>query len=109
MPIALDDLAKPMLDAARQSLASDWKKARAYGEPEMKKLAQVLVDIAALAAQGKITELEAKAMLRIHRMATENVLLTIKGLGIIAVENAINAALAAVKSVVNKALPFPVV
>lgn len=49
------------------------------------------------------TDLQAQALLQIHRNTTQTVLLTIEGLGVIAVENAINAALSAVATAVNKA------
>jgi len=101
-----DELGKEMLAAAKKSLAKDWGKGEAYATPELKRLATCLVDIHALKSQGTVDEQQAKALLRIHRIATESVLLTIEGLGIIAVENAINAAFAAVKETVNKAIGF---
>jgi len=99
-------LFQDLLGAAKASFAKDWKKAKDYAEPELRRLAASLVDIGELALAGKVNEQQAKAMLRIHRSAVETVLLTVKGLGILAVENAINAALGAVKKAVNKAVGF---
>lgn len=103
MTLSASDLIQSMTKAAKDSLAKDWPKAKDYAEPEMKKLAQSLVDITGLAAQGKVNKQQAQALLQIHKNTTMMVLLTIKGLGIIAVEDAINAALSAVGDAVNAA------
>lgn len=104
--LAIADLVKEMLAAFRGSLEEDWPKARDYAKPELTRLAQAMVDIGKLLAEGKITEAEARSLLEIHKNTTRIVFLTIEGLGLIAVENAINAALGAVKETVNGALGF---
>lgn len=98
------ELAGSMIGAAKGTLDRDWKRARAFAEPELSRLAQSLVDIGTLLAQGTITELEARSLFEIHKNTTRTVLLTVKGLGLLAVENAINAALGAVQQAVNGAL-----
>jgi hypothetical protein len=103
MSLKASELIPAMTKAAKDSLSRDWPKAKDYAASEMKRLAQSLVDIARLAAQEKINKQQARALLRIHKNTTEMVLLTIEGLGIIAVENAINASLAVVKDAVNNA------
>lgn len=95
-----------MLRAARQSLGRDWGQVRDFATPELKRLAQVLKDISVLATRGKVSQREAKSLLRIHRNTTLTVLLTAKGLGLLAAERAVNAALNAAADVVNAALPF---
>lgn len=97
-----------MIGAASKSLKKDWSKAKNLAGPELKKLAQSLVDITALANAQKISGPEAKSLLRIHRNTTLIVLLTVEGLGIIAAEKAVNAALGAVKDTVNAAAPFKI-
>jgi hypothetical protein len=99
-------LVKSMVAAARGSLGQDWSKARAFAEPELDKLARSLIDIGRLAADGEITAEEASALLQIHKNTTRTVMLTVQGLGLLAVENAINAALGAVKDAVNGAIGF---
>ena len=106
MSFTVAEIAGPMLAAAEQSLAKDWGKARDYAKPEMKKLATSLADIAKLVAREKVNRRQAKALLRIHRNTTQTVLLTIEGLGVIAVEDAVNAALGAARDVVNTAVGF---
>lgn len=103
MSINLSDVFSDMLTAAKDSFADDWPKVKDYAKPEMKKLAQSLVDITKLAASGKVNKQQAKALLQIHKNTAQMVLLTIEGLGIIAVENAINAALKVAKDAVNAA------
>ena len=103
------ELVKTMLAAAKNSLDKDWPKARDYAKPELSKLARSLLDIGRLFAEGKITKLEARSLLEIHKNTTKTVFLTVEGLELLAVEKAINAALGAVKDSVNGALGFALV
>ena len=100
------DLAGSMAAAAKGTLSRDWPRVRDFAEPELARLAQSLVDIGQLLAEGKISQLEARSLLEIHKNTTRTVLLTIKGMSLLAVENAINAALGAVRDAVNGALSF---
>ncbi len=102
----LGALSAGMIAAARDSLGDDWKAVRHYAEPEIRRLARSLADIEKLAADGKITAGEAESLLRIHRSSTLAVMLTVKGLGLLAAEAAINAALKAAAGSVNATLPF---
>lgn len=106
MSLKVSDVLGPMLDAAKKSLGKDWSKVKDYGEPEFKSLAQSMVDITGRIASGKISKRHGKALLRIHANTTQTVFLTIEGLGIIAVENAINAALKAARKVLKAAIGF---
>jgi hypothetical protein len=92
-----------MVAAAKGSLARDWPKAKAFARPELERLARSLADIARLVRAGEVNEQQARALLQIHRNTTQTVLLTIEGLGLIAVENAVNAALGAARDAVNAA------
>jgi hypothetical protein len=103
MALKVSDIFSDMLSAARESFADSWPKVRDYARPEMKKLAQSLVDITRLAAQGKVNKQQAKALLNIHANTAKMVMLTVEGLGLIAVENAINAAFKAAADAVNAA------
>ena len=80
-----------------------------YAESEGRKLAQTLVMIESLVVQKKISNEEAKLQLDIQRNASKTVFLTIEGLGLLAVEAAINAALGVVKDAVNKAIGFSLI
>jgi hypothetical protein len=98
------DLVSSMTEAAKDSLGGDWPKARTYAKPEFARLAQSVVDIGELAATGEISAAEAKALLSIHKNTTRTIFLTVEGLGILAVEKAVNAALGSVKEAVNAAV-----
>jgi hypothetical protein len=98
-----------MLQAAKGVLKKKWAPAKDYAESELKKLAETLRLIEQLAVAGKITEEEAKLQLQIQRNAARTVLLTLEGLGMLAAEQAINAALDVVKPVVNGALGFSLI
>jgi hypothetical protein len=102
-------LASTMLGAARESLGKSWKQVKDFAPGEMKKLAETLVQIGKLSALGRITPGEASVLLDMQKNTARTVLLTIQGMGLIAVEMAINAALGAVRDLVNGALGFALI
>jgi len=104
MQIDIEKLLKGMLEAASGVLKNHWPKAKDYTENEFRKLLLEAQHIVQLKAEGKITEQEAAYLMDLQRNASQAVLLTIKGLGNLAVEAAINAALAVVRDTINSAL-----
>lgn len=104
MEIDIEKLLKAMLEAASGVLKNHWPKAKDYTENEFRKLLLEAQHIAKLKAEGKITEQEAAYLMDLQRNASRAVLLAIEGLGILAVEAAINAALAVVGDTINSAL-----
>jgi len=80
-----------------------------YAKSEGVKMAQCLATITSLFAAGAIKEDEAKLQLDIQKHAARAILLTIEGLGALAVEAAINAALNVAKGAVNTALGFALI
>jgi hypothetical protein len=100
------ELAERMIKAFQTSLTENWPEVKAYAEAEAKKMAESLVMIEKLILTGQINEEQAKFHFQIQQNATRMVLLTIEGLGIIAVEQAINAALDVLKDTVNTSLDF---
>ena len=107
--LKVDDLVKRMLTAAAGPLKAEWPDAKAYAELEFTKLAQTLLMIQASYALGQINKTEAKLLLDIQRNAARSVLLTLQGLGALAVEQAINAALKTVRDAVNAAIGFALI
>lgn len=95
-----------MIGAAKNSLADKWPEVEELGTSSFKSLAQGLVDIEVMRLNGKITEEQARLLLDMNRSTLKIVLLSIEGIGLVAVEEAINAALNAVKDVVNTAVGF---
>lgn len=104
MALDINAVAQSMGTAFLSSLKNDAPSIKTYAEEEGKKFAQSLAMIEALKIAGKIDEAEAKLHLEIQKNATRTVFLTVRGLGALAVENAINAALSAVRGMVNTAL-----
>ena len=106
MSLNVSALAERMLAAAQEVLAAKWPEIKEYADSETKKLAQSLVAIEKLRLSGQLTEEQARLHLDIQKNASRTLLLTLEGLGLLAAEQAINAALRAVKDTVNTALGF---
>lgn len=104
MNLNLQEILNPMLSAAQKELGNKWPDVKDYADAEFKKLGESLLSIAAMRAENKITQRQAELLFDIQRNTARTVMLTVEGLGILAVEGAINAALGAVKDSVNTAL-----
>ncbi len=108
MEIDNEKLLKGMLKASSVVLKKQWPKSRDYAENEFRKLLLEAQHISQLKANAKITEQEAKYLMDLQHNASRAVLLTIKGLGIIAVEGAINAALDVARDTINDGIGWKV-
>ncbi|TMP29701.1 hypothetical protein [Pseudoalteromonas rubra] len=106
MSLDVGELASKMFEAFKGELSDKWPDVKDYAEAESKKLAENFVMIEKLKLTGEITEEQAKLHHEIQRNASRSVLLTIEGLGLVAVEQAINAAMDVLKETVNGALGF---
>jgi Fic family protein len=106
MAIDVEKLLKSMLAAAKEVLIDKWPEIRSHAEVELKGIAEGIALIEKLRSEGKITEEQAVLLLDMKKNTAKIVLLTIEGLGILAVEQAINAALNVVKETVNASLDF---
>lgn len=104
--IDVEELLQNMLAAASGVLKKQWPKAKEYAESEFKKIGESIVFIEKQRALGKMTAEQARLHLELQKNASRAVLLTLEGLGILAVEASINAALAVIRETVNKALGF---
>jgi hypothetical protein len=101
-------IGKSMLEAAKAELSSHWKEVKPFAEKEVKSFTENLKFIAKLKAEGKINEAQALLYIDIQKSSMRIVLLTIQGLGILTVENAINSAINVVKDTVNSAIGWAV-
>jgi len=104
--IDLGKLLPNMLNAAKGVLQKRWPEAKDYAESEFKKMGESLLFIEKQRAAGQMTEEQARLHMDIQKNTSRTVLLTLEGLGILAVEEAINAALAVIRDAVNSALGF---
>jgi hypothetical protein len=109
MAIDVGALTKQMSDAAFAVLKGKAPSIGGYVHGECVKIAQTFVTIEAGVQAGQITQQEAAVLLDMQKSATRTVLLSAEGLGMLAVEQAINAALDMVKSVVNSTLGFALI
>jgi len=102
-------LATDMVGAMQGVLGNKWPEIKEYGEAESKKLAESFVMVQKLKLANNLDEEEARLHFNIQKNASRTVLLTIEGLGVLAADQAINAALDVVKDAVNTALGFTLV
>lgn len=109
MSLNTSQLTQDMLAAFQGVLVKKWPEIKEYAETEAKKLAQSFAMIEVLSISGKINAEQAALHLEIQKNATRTVFLTLEGLGMLAAEAAINAALNVVKESVNKALGFALI
>ena len=106
MALNIQDLLGPMLDAAKIVVGKQWPNVQNYTETEMKKFGEKILEIEKMKLEGTTTDERAKLLLNIQVNASKTVLLAVKGITKIMAEQAINAALGAIRDVVNKAIGF---
>ena len=104
--INIEELLGNMINAASSELGAKWPAAKDYAESEFKKIGESILFIEAQYVLGKISDIQARLHLELQKQASKTVLLAIEGLGILAVEAAINAALSVLKDTVNTSLGF---
>jgi hypothetical protein len=101
--VDLEALITQMGEAAIPLLKKKGSKVKRYAHAEFKKLADTGVMLAQGVADGTVDLEEAKLVLEVQKHAARSVLLTIEGLGILAVEAAINAAVGVMVGALKKA------
>ena len=109
MALDVGTLAAQMLGAALPILKKDAQDAESFAKTEFTKIAQTIVSIGEQVAAGQINQQQAGLLLDMQTSASRNVLLALQGLALLAAEEAINAALAVVKTAVNTALGFALI
>jgi hypothetical protein len=97
-----------MLNAAKAPLAKQWKQAKPYAEAQLQSFIQSMERIAVLKLEGSITEEQARLLVNMHKRSMITVFLTIKGLGLLAIESAINAALGVARDTINTAIGWKI-
>jgi hypothetical protein len=92
------------LAAALAALKGHANKAQPFLVAEAKKMAETGLQIVEGQASGEINEAQARILLRMQGNASQSVLTAVETIGMIAAQDAINAALGVVRGAVNKAL-----
>ena len=101
------DFSKIVADAmsfTKQELGKTWIKLKPYAEHEFTQFAENAVFLAKLKLAGTIEDDELKARLNIQRIALNNVLLAIKGIGLVTAQNVVNGVLDIVTKSIKKTL-----
>jgi hypothetical protein len=104
--LEVDSLCEAMLLAAEHSLQKQWPKVRGVAGAQFRQIAEAVASVEQRRLSGTIDEEVARMELEMLRNASEATLAEVKGMSTLAAEAAINAALDAIKSTVNKALGF---
>jgi hypothetical protein len=97
------DLASEIVAAMQGALTGHWQLARPYAEAEAHKFAETAKLIASGTASGEINPKQAKILVRMQGNASQAVLTAIETIGMIAAQDAINAAINVLKKAVNTA------
>lgn len=109
MALDASALAQAMLAAARGKLKKHWPAVKEYVAAEARKTAETLAMIERLRLAGEISPAEARLLLEMQRNSAKAVLLTVEGMGLLTAEAAINAAVGAARTAVNKAVGFALI
>ncbi|MFQ5847953.1 MAG: hypothetical protein ACE5IQ_09855 [Candidatus Methylomirabilales bacterium] len=107
--IDVEKLVKRMGSAALRVLKKKYPSVQKYAEVEFRKFGVTIVNIQKMKLAGDIDKEEARLLMEIQKNAMRSVMVTVEGLGIIAVEQAINAALRVVKDTVNSAIGWKLI
>ncbi len=109
MALNVPQLTTTMLNAALGVLALRTPEVRAFAEREFMRLAEAMARSADLVTAGELEPEDAALHLEVQQGASRAVLATVPGLGVSAAQEAVNAAVSAVRLDVNAAVPFRLV
>ncbi len=109
MTLRASSLVKKMLAAAKSEVGEKWPDVRIYAESEARKLAQTIVMIEKLKTTGRISRKQADILFDMQKQTSRVVLLTVEGLGLLAAEAAVNAAVKSIRDTVNDAIGWRLV
>ena len=105
----VDAALKSMVAAAAAVLQKKWPQVETFAKTEFEKIAETVVSIGEGMAAGTITQDQAPILLDMQKNASRAVLAAVEGMTLVAAEQAVNAALGAVKSAINTFVGFPLV
>lgn len=95
---------------AKKELGSTFKKVKPFAEHEFKQFAENALFLAQLKLRGIIENDELSSRIQLQKLAMANVLLAIKGIGIVTAQNLVNGVLdivsKSIKKAINVAIPI---
>ena len=107
MAVDTKALTGSMLEAGRTLVGDVWRQMETFAAPELEKIS---VQVAALAAPDAPWSREESTLLfEMQLEAAASVIVAMTSLVLLAVKNAINAIIGAVRDVINGAVGFPLV
>ena len=101
MTLDVQAIGAAMIEAARASAGRRWPELQMLAEVELRLLAQSLAEVAGLLATGQIEETRARHLVHMHEVAVRGVLISIKGITLLAAERTIQAAVRAAAQAIN--------
>jgi hypothetical protein len=101
--IDVSALLTAMLNAAKGPLAAQWPAVRSILEDQLPDFVDIAAKINAGQKEGSISPADAKIFLDMEKTTLQGALTEVETVGLIAAQNAINAALSVLASAVNKA------
>lgn len=109
--MALDTttLLNEMVEAAKNSLGSHWPAIKDLAITSLQNIAQNVIAVEQMKINGTITQEKAAFLINMQKNAAQMVIATEVGLGLLAAEAAINAALDVIRVSVNKAIGWNIV
>lgn len=102
--IDIDQLGSDIVAAMKGEVAEKWPNIKDFAETQGKILANSAADLTRLRVEGTISDAELKLHLDLQKQASKQVLLAIEGMGILAVEAALNAAINVINAAIDAAL-----
>ena len=102
--VNVEQLAQQMVAEGRSILGDAWVDARAYAEPELKKIALSVGEIELALQRKEISQEEASIMLDMQKNASRAVLMATKVIGALLAERVVGAALALAGGALDQAL-----
>jgi hypothetical protein len=100
----INKVVSDMLQASSAALIKGGQQASEYASHEYAQFIDDIEHVQTMAEQGTITAAEAQALVDQYKMSMQAVLLCVEGLGVIAVQSAINAALKVLNDAIAAAL-----
>ena len=104
MALNVEKIALDMFNAAFPILKRRAPNIKTFAQGEFRKIALQLATIEVELRRGRIKEPQAAILVEMQKSASRSVLLTAKGLSLLVVEQALNAAIDVVRRAVNTAL-----
>lgn len=102
----VSQLTAKMIASVKETTSDGWPAVEQYARAELKILAQSLVQIVELRANGNVSKAEARSLFRQHKNTAVAVFASIAGMTLLLAEQTVNNALKVVKDAVNAAAGF---